>query len=603
MAERRYRTLVENFPNGAVGLFDEDLRYTAAGGRAFSDLDDSEAEVVGETIWERYPEELAEKLEPRFEAALRGEASDFELEFHDRVWMAHTHPIEDDGEVSGGVIIVQDVTDRKERERELELSEQRYRTLVENFPNGAVALVDDEFRYQTVGGTPPEGIELTTDQLVGERVQDALPPALAEKLSASYEAAFDGESSSFEYESGDFVYRFHTVPVRDDDGDVFAAMGISQDVTEQKGQERRLRAAKAQLETLFDVLPVGVVVADADGRILQANDTAEEIWGGDVFDVDSVAEYERYPVREADSGETVPPEEMTLARVIDGEEVTEPDVYEIDAFDGERRVVRLEGRPIRDDAGRVTRGVVTLTEITERREYQQRLEESNERLEQFAYAASHDLQEPLRMVTSYLQLLERRYGDELGEDGQEFVDFAVDGAERMREMIDALLEYSRVETRGDPFEPVDLDEALEDVTRDVQVRVEETDAEITAEDLPTVRGDPSQLRQVFQNLLSNALEYSGEEPPRIHVDAERSGDEWVLSVADEGIGIEPDQHERVFEVFQRLHSRDEHEGTGIGLALTRRIVERHGGDVWVESAPGEGSTFYFTLPVGVERDG
>ncbi|WP_207590472.1 MEDS domain-containing protein [Halomontanus rarus] len=232
----------------------------------------------------------------------------------------------------------------------------------------------------------------------------------------------------------------------------------------------------------------------------------------------------------------------------------------------------------------------------ERKHREQTLEESNERLEQFAYAASHDLQEPLRMVTSYLQLLENRYGEAFDEDGEEFLEYAVDGADRMREMIDGLLEYSRVETRGDPFESVELEVILDDVVADLQIQIEETDAEITPEQLPRVMGDASQLRQVFQNLLNNAIQYSGATPPRIHIGADRRGREWVISVEDNGIGIDPDDQDRVFTVFDRLHSRDEYEGTGIGLALCERIVERHGGDIWVDSEPGDGSTFSFTLP-------
>ncbi|QLK25765.1 MEDS domain-containing protein [Natrinema zhouii] len=232
----------------------------------------------------------------------------------------------------------------------------------------------------------------------------------------------------------------------------------------------------------------------------------------------------------------------------------------------------------------------------DRNQRERALEESNERLEQFAYAASHDLQEPLRMVASYLQLLENRYGDAFDEDGEEFLAYAVDGADRMREMIDGLLEYSRVETRGDPFEPVELDALLDDVLADLQIQIEETDAEITAEQLPRVTGDASQLRQVVQNLLDNAIQYSGDAPPRIHIDAYRRGREWVISVQDDGIGIDPADQDRVFTVFDRLHSREEYEGTGIGLALCQRIIERHGGDIWVDSEPGEGSTFSFTLP-------
>ncbi|SDQ50465.1 sensor histidine kinase [Natronobacterium texcoconense] len=227
---------------------------------------------------------------------------------------------------------------------------------------------------------------------------------------------------------------------------------------------------------------------------------------------------------------------------------------------------------------------------------QRQLEESNERLEQFASAASHDLQEPLRMVSSYLQLIDQEYGDDFDEDGEEFLEYAIDGAERMKAMIDALLEYSRVETQGDQFEAVDLECVLDDVRKNLEIRIEETDTELEVGDLPRVEGDPNQLRQLFQNLVSNAVEYSGDEPARIAVSAERDGTEWVISVEDEGIGIDPDQQERIFEVFRRLHSHEERPGTGIGLALCDRIAERHGGEIWVDSDPGEGSTFSVSLP-------
>jgi light-regulated signal transduction histidine kinase (bacteriophytochrome) len=204
------------------------------------------------------------------------------------------------------------------------------------------------------------------------------------------------------------------------------------------------------------------------------------------------------------------------------------------------------------------------------------------------------------MVASYLQLIEDRYSDALDEDGREFLEFAVDGAERMKAMIDGLLAYSRVETRGEPMAPTDLNTVLDDVRTDLKFRIDETDATVTAEDLPTVQGDEEQLRQVFQNLIENAVQYSGEDPPEVHVRAERRGEGWRIDVDDEGIGIDADEQDRAFEVFQRLHSREEHDGTGIGLALCKRIVERHGGEIWVESEPGEGTTFSFTLPAAEE---
>ncbi len=227
------------------------------------------------------------------------------------------------------------------------------------------------------------------------------------------------------------------------------------------------------------------------------------------------------------------------------------------------------------------------------------LRTSNERLEEFAYAASHDLQEPLRMVSSYLQLLEKRYSDDLDEDAEEYIDFAVGGADRMRAMIESLLAYSRVSTGGKPLEPTDADAVFEGVLEDFAPRIEETDATVTVDELPTVRADPEQLEQVFRNLLSNALAFSGDDPPQVRVSAEREGDECRFSVADEGIGIEAKYQDRIFNVFERMHAGESPAGDdrgGIGLALCERIVERHGGRIWVESDPGEGATFYFTLP-------
>lgn len=205
------------------------------------------------------------------------------------------------------------------------------------------------------------------------------------------------------------------------------------------------------------------------------------------------------------------------------------------------------------------------------------------------------------MVTRYLELIEDRYGDELDEDCREFMGYAVDGAERMSVMIDGLLEFSRVGTQEGSLEPIDLEDVLDDVLADLKLRFEETDTELTREPLPTVEGDGNQLRQLLQNLLSNAVDYSGDDPPRIHVSAETADGEAAISIRDHGVGIASGEEDRIFEVFQRLHSADEPGGSGIGLALCRRIVERHDGELWVDSDPGDGSTFAFTLPSSAEQ--
>lgn len=225
---------------------------------------------------------------------------------------------------------------------------------------------------------------------------------------------------------------------------------------------------------------------------------------------------------------------------------------------------------------------------------------SNADLQQFAYVASHDLQEPLRMVSSYTQLLARRYKGKLDADADEFIAFAVDGANRMQRLIQDLLAYSRVNTGGRQFEPTSMETVLHSALDNVVNAVKESQAIITHDPLPTVTGDAKQLAQLFQNLLSNAIKFSGPQPPRIHISAKPADGQWLFFVRDHGIGIDPQYTDRIFVIFQRLHTRDEYPGTGIGLAICKKIVERHGGRIWVESEPGKGATFCFTLPVHIE---
>jgi signal transduction histidine kinase len=232
------------------------------------------------------------------------------------------------------------------------------------------------------------------------------------------------------------------------------------------------------------------------------------------------------------------------------------------------------------------------------REKTEKLARSNEDLGQFAYVASHDLQEPLRMVTSYVQLLAKRYQGKLDADANEFIDFAVDGAVRMRKLINDLLTYSRVGTQGKELSPTDSEAALAQSVKDLEVTIEENGALVTHDPLPTVMADRPQLGQLFQNLIGNAIKFRGNEPPRVHISASRNGSGWIFSVRDNGIGIAPEYSDRIFIIFQRLHSRQEYAGTGIGLAICKKIVERHGGHIWVESDVGKGATFCFSLPAG-----
>ncbi|SDK73715.1 PAS domain-containing protein [Natronorubrum texcoconense] len=612
-SERRYRTLAEQFPDGIVTMFDDDLRYTLAAGKAFEELPVDPDDLEGNRVRAVWEGEFGDSAETICRAALEGDERTAELEYAGRTWQIHVVPVTDGrGAVFAGIAIARDVTDRRARERDLRETKARLEAATEA---GAVGtwvwdLAEDRMvtdaTFADLFGVDPEA---AGDGVDDEEIMSSIHAADRERIDEAVEEAIEtGGSYEAEYRvrnaDGDVrwvVSRGHVECDAEDDPETF--LGAVTDITDRKRAERSLQDHRDQFETLFEVLPVGVEVADADGRLLEVNETAIDIWGEGPPETDAIEDYARHSGRWADTGEPVADDEWAMFRVLEGEELTEPHVYELENGNGDQRIVLAHGMPVRDESGSVRRGVVTLTDVTERREYQRRLEEtvakledSNQRLEQFAYAASHDLQEPLRMVSSYLQLLEKRYSDEFDSDAEEFLAFAVDGADRMREMIQGLLAYSRVETRGDPFEPVDLESVVTSAREQLRLQIEEEGAAIAVESLPQVQGDAGQLRQVFQNLLSNALTYSGDESPRVHVSAERAGTEWIVSVHDEGIGIEPGEQNRIFEVFERLHARDEYQGTGIGLALCQRIVERHGGTIWVDSEPGEGSTFSVTLP-------
>ncbi|MFB6220029.1 MAG: PAS domain S-box protein [Halolamina sp.] len=502
-------------------------------------------------------------------------------------WVKDTTKIvrDEDGTITNYLGYLVDITERKEREREL----QRYETIVETVNDG-VYVVDEEGRFTMVNEAYVEMVGYDREELLGEhvsRVADEETIELAQRTEAEMRREnTDGPTveAVLRTADGERIPSEATFALLPGEDGRTERVGVARDISERKERERRLEESERRYRTLVENFPNGSVgLFDEDLRYTAV--------GGQLFDE---LEFD--------------PEDRTGKRITeihDDELIAEIEPYFTAALDGERKTFDIEvfGRslhattlPIENPEGEVFAGMIVVQDVTERREYERKLKESNERLEQFAYAASHDLQEPLRMVSSYLQLIEDRYGDEFDEEAQEFLEFAVDGAERMRNMIDGLLEYSRVETEGKPFQPVDLEEVLDDVLQDLRVKIQEHDADITVASLGQVEGDRNQLRQVCQNLLDNAIEYSGDEPPRVHVSAERTGDQVTVSVRDDGIGIDSGHQERVFEVFQRLHSHDEHAGTGIGLSLCRRIVERHGGEIWIDSEPGEGTTVSFTLP-------
>ena len=283
--------------------------------------------------------------------------------------------------------------------------------------------------------------------------------------------------------------------------------------------------------------------------------------------------------------------------------------YRVVRPDGTERWVRDRGFPVADREGKVYRIAGIAEDITEQKRAEEDIKQtaealarSNEDLQQFAYVASHDLQEPLRMVVSYMQLLEQRYKGRLDEEADTFIDFAVDGAKRMQALIGGLLAYSRVGSRDTVFEPVDCDAAVIEVTGNLAALIDQNRAVVTRDALPTITGDRTQLLQLFQNLIGNAIKFQGKGAPRDEVSARRGAGEWAFAVRDNGIGIEAEYADRVFAMFQRLHGPAAYPGSGVGLAICKRIVDRHGGRIWFESIPGQGTTFYFTVPASAPAE-
>ncbi len=339
-----------------------------------------------------------------------------------------------------------------------------------------------------------------------------------------------------------------------------------------------------------------VFIFNLDGSISDANEAAASFYG-----------YSRDRLRSMriEQINQLPPHEVAAARRRVVEEKRTHFIFPHRLADGQVRWVEVCSSPVTVQGRTLLFSIIH--DITARRRAEERLlatsaelERSNKDLEQFAYIAGHDLQEPLRMVSGFMQLLADRYRGRLDEKGAEYVAYAVDGAKRMHQLIEDLLAYSRVDRSATTPVPIDANDALATALANLRLSIQEAGATVTADELPVVRADPTQLAQVFQNLIGNAVKFRRPGvPAAVHVSVRGGPGQFVFAVRDNGLGIPPDQFDRIFQVFRRLHTRESYPGTGIGLAIVRRIVERHGGKVWVESAPGEGSTFFFEMP-GVE---
>ncbi|MBD3219496.1 MAG: PAS domain S-box protein [candidate division Zixibacteria bacterium] len=369
---------------------------------------------------------------------------------------------------------------------------------------------------------------------------------------------------------------------------------LASDITELKLSEQRLKLA-------LDAQQAGIWFWDRESREIRWDRRMENMIGIPDGDFDST--YESW------LGKIHPADRMDAKKALDDTIGGRSDcdiVYRVVRDENTELYIQTQSLTMKDMQGKPTLTVGICLDVTEkinsRKELEltlERLNQSNEELEQFAYVASHDLQEPLRMVGSFVQLLQKRYEGRLDNDADEFIAYAVDGANRMKQMINDLLTFSRVGTRGKEFKPVDCNRVMHGVLTDLRNLIQDSDAEIQCDKLPTIIADSAQIAQLFQNLISNAIKYC-ERTPQINIVAEKSDGDWIFSVEDNGIGVDPKYFDQIFIIFRRLHGKSSYAGSGIGLSVCKKIVNRHGGRLWVESSLGEGSRFYFTIPMATE---
>ena len=495
----------------------------------------------------------------------------------------------------------QELTERKKADDLLKESEEKYRSLVET-TNDWIWEVDENGVYTYCSPKIKDILGYNIEEVIGKTPFDFMPSIEAERVFDLFNGALQSNQPIISLENKNlhkngYLITLETsgVPFFNAEGKLLGYRGIDRDITERKKAEDAIKESEAKFRGVFESKLIGTIFWDAKGEITDANKafldmvgyTKDEVLKGIVRWKDMT------PSEYLERDEKLLKELATVGYIA-------PIEKEYYHKDGHRIPTILGAATLQ---GSSVSGVAFILDITERKKVEQKLkatledlQRSNTELEEFAYVASHDLQEPLRMVASFTQLLQKRYQDKLDDEANEFITFAVDGATRMQSLINDLLTYSRVGIKGASFSPTDMNVILEDVLTNIQQTTLEADAKITTDPLPVIIADKSQMAQILQNLISNAIKFRGKSSINIHVSGENQPDEWIFSVKDNGIGIDPKYFERIFIIFQRLHKRDEYEGTGIGLAVSKKIIQRHRGKIWVESELGKGSTFYFSIP-------
>lgn len=519
-----------------------------------------------------------------------------------RLWayVAITALKDENGVITGFSKVTRDVTDKKRAEERLVASEKQFQAFMNTLP--ALAWIVDEegtFRYTN-------SLYNTTFnyyEIVGKKIDDLFPQQIASEYLENNNIVFNSNipletiEHSIKPDNTDIVLKIFKFPLGENNG-LKLLGGIGVDITQMIKTEEALKQANEQIGLFVKHTPAAVAMLDKNMRYIVASDRWYEDYGLEGQEIIGKSHYEIFP-----EINNMAQWKEIHARCLQGNvEISEKDPFP--RKNGKLDWLRWEIHPWRTEEDKVG-GIIMFTElITDRIKAEEAMKElneqlflSNKELEQFAYVASHDLQEPIRMVSSFLQLLEKKYKDKIDEKASQYISFAVDGAERMKTLINDLLKFSRLGTQREKNVLVDCNDIVQNVLSVYQYTIRDIGAEISISELPVVMGLKSELEQLFQNLIGNALKYrKARAYPIINITCERMDNYWLFKVKDNGIGIDDRYFEKIFIIFQRLHGRNDYSGTGIGLAICKKIVERHGGEIGVKSKLGEGSEFYFTIP-------
>ncbi|MGD0106924.1 MAG: PAS domain S-box protein [Rhodopila sp.] len=610
--EARYRGLLAAAPDAMV-VVNQDGEIVLLNIRAEEQFGYKRDELLGQKVTTIIPEGFAERLIAdglRTAAEALAQQIGTGIELSGRRRNGSDFPIEimlSPLESAGGILVtaaIRDITTRKNAERHLAQTEAKYRGLLEAAPD-AMVVVNRSGDIVLLNIRAEEQFGYKRDELLGQKVTTIIPEGFAERLIAdglrpaaealAQQIGTGIELSGRRRNGSDFPIEIMLSPLDSAEGILVTA--AIRDITTRKNAERHLAQTEAKYRGLLEAAPDAMVVVNQGGEIVLLNIRAEQQFG-----------YKRDELL-GQKVTTIIPEGFAERLIADGlrpaaEALAQQIGTGIELHgrrrDGSEFPIEIMLSPLDSTEGiLVTAAIRDITTRKTSEAHARELSRSNEELEQFAYIASHDLQEPLRMVTSYTQLLSKRYKGQLDTDADAFIAFAVDGASRMQRLVQDLLAYSHVGTRGIELLDVSSEDALHRALGNLHDAIATSGALVTHDPIPVVLADETQLVQLFQNLVGNAIKYQGREIPAVHVSAVRNvGGRWMFSVQDNGLGIDPQYFEKIFGMFQRLHRRDEFAGTGIGLAICKKIVERHGGRIYVESEPGHGSTFRFSLAGG-----